>query len=139
MFLSVAALLETAVVTTRVSGPPQGGSNVGPSAAPGQAALIATINSEAGQIEASAAQPKLILDTRTRQALRTDTEGLRQTYHPNGAVSVNLQGRFQSVSVARIDEGGKLVVCTEVADHAEKAAQGSPIVGPVSGQTPEVK
>jgi hypothetical protein len=106
---------------------------------PGEAALRATINPETGQIEVTAAPSKTMLDAETQQALRRDTEGVQQTFHANGAVSVNLQGRFQSVSVARIDENGKLVVCTEDADQVEGITQGNPFGEPVAGQIPEVE
>jgi hypothetical protein len=139
MFLSAAVALATAVVTTQMTGPSQDATKVVLSPQPGKAAFLATINPETGQIEETAAPPKMILDTRTQQALRRDTEGLRQTYHPNGAVSVNLQGRFRSVSFARIDENGKLVVCADDAVQAEIRAQGHPIGKIVPDRNPEVK
>jgi hypothetical protein len=139
MFLSAALVLVTVVVTTRMTGRQHDTAKAVLSPKPGKAALLATIIPETGQIEATGAPPQMILDTRTRQALRRDTEGLRQTYHANGAVSVNLQGRFRSVSVARIDETGKLVVCTDGDTQAEKITQVPPIGKPVPGRTQEVK
>lgn len=81
--------------------------------APGSAAMRARINPETGGLEVSAGRPDLTLDPITRQALRRDTEGLTPVYHPDGSVSVDLQGRFQSVSTARLDEAGKVIFCPE--------------------------
>ena len=77
--------------------------------APGQAALRATINPETGEVEVGVATSSAPLDPETANALRRDSEGLKEVVHPDGSVSVNLEGRFQSVSVAHIDENGKLV------------------------------
>lgn len=106
--------------------------------APGEAALRATINPETGKVEVSAAHPGTPLDTYTTQALRRDTEGLKQIFHPNGAVSMHLQGRFQNTSVVRIDENGKLIVCSESADHVHNMTHGH-VIKPVERQTPEVR
>lgn len=86
--------------------------------APGSAAMRAVINPETGELEISAGMPALTLDPATKQALSRSDEGLTPVYHPDGSVSVNLQGRFQSASVARVDDQGKVIVCTE---HAEEA------------------
>jgi hypothetical protein len=114
-----------------------------PGLAPGEAALRATINPETGRVEVSTipsgALATVSLDAATAEALRRDTEGLKQTFHPNGSVSSHLQGRFQNVSVARIDENGKVVICTEDADHVSGVIEGRPVGKPVEGQAPEVR
>ncbi len=108
------------------------------SLAPGEAALRATINPETGEVEVSASQPGTPLDAYTEQALRRDTEGLKQVFHPNGAVSMHLQGRFQNTSVVHIDENGKLLICSESVDHVREMAHGH-VTKPVQNQTPEVR
>lgn len=85
----------------------------GAGSAPGTAALRATINPETGGVDVSTVPSFVPLDGATAQALRRDAEGLEAVHHADGSVSVNLQGRFQNVSVARIDENGKLVICSE--------------------------
>jgi hypothetical protein len=56
-----------------------------------------------------------------RNALSRSTEGLVTTRAPDGHVSVDLQGRFQSVSVARIGADGEIeVACTQT--HESLAA-----------------
>lgn len=86
--------------------------------APGSAAMTATLTPE-GTIEVSTRGGSLALDAELRNALRRDSEGLVPTVHPNGAVSVNLQGRFQSASVARLDANGKVFVCSEESSAIE--------------------
>jgi hypothetical protein len=105
--------------------------------APGEAALRARINPETGQVEVSVAPLSTPLDAQTLEALRRDTEGLKETFHPDGSVSVHLQGRFQSVSVARIDQNGKATICSENIEQIEamRRAAGQP----TQGQPPEVR
>jgi hypothetical protein len=85
--------------------------------APGQAALRATINPETGDIDVGVMRAEGPLDPDTENALRRDTEGLKEVVHPDGSVSVNLQGRFQSVMVTHFDEDGNLIICTD--DHEQ--------------------
>ena len=110
-----------------------------PDFAPGEAALRATLDPETGKIGMSVVQPSAALDADTREALRRDSEGLTRIYHANGTVSVNLQGRFQNVSVARIDENGKIVFCSEDARQVEGMREKRSIDGPTQGQTAEVR
>lgn len=107
--------------------------------APGAAALRANINPETGAVEITSKAPKSSLNLQTLEALRRDTEGLKEVHHPNGAVSVNLEGRFQSVSVARIDKNGKLIVCTEDKEHVETVLDGEVTADSEKAQIPEVK
>lgn len=146
-----AALVATALFAlnlTRVVGPSPGPAlaSEGPSSqdpAPGEAALRARINPETGRVEVSTVPSNVpanaTLDAGTLDALRRDTEGLKQTFHPDGSVSVNLQGRFQSVSVARIGDDGKVVICTEDADDVNGVLEGRAVGEPAEGQAPEVR
>ena len=106
---------------------------------PGSAALRATINPETGMVEISHKAPKSTLDAQTLEALRRDTDGLTPVHHPNGAVSVNLEGRFQSVSVARIGKDGKRIVCSEHADNIDKVLKEGKTACSHNTQTPEVR
>ncbi len=101
---------------------------------PGTAGMRAYRNPETGRIEVGTApvsQPAL--DPDTQNALRRDAEGLVEVHHPDGSVSVDLQGRFQDVAVIHVDENGKRIICTEDADDATHALQQS------NRSTPEVK
>ena len=104
--------------------------------APGTAALRAYRNAETGAIDvgmAPASEPAL--DAETQNALRRDTIGLVQVHHPDGSVSMDLQGRFQCASVARVDENGKVIVCTDEVEGAEHALHDDA----ARSATPEVK
>ena len=92
---------------------------------PGSAAMRATINPETGELEVRAGGPPLSLDSATKEALRRDGEGLEEVFHPDGSVSVDLKGRFQSASVASIGDDGNLVICSEHADDVETVLQGT--------------
>ena len=102
-------------------------------------ALRATINPETGGVDVSHGPSNLELDAQILQSLRRDSEGLVQVYHPNGAVSVNLQGRFMNLSVARIDKNGKVIVCSDNADHLDHVLQGSAERKPVATEEWEVR
>ena len=110
-----------------------------PGLAPGSAVLRATIDPETGGVKISAAPSAMPLDAETQSALRRDSEGLTEVYHPNGAVSVNLQGRFQNVSVARIGKDGKLVICSESHEQIEGALQNPEAEIPAARQDLEVR
>lgn len=113
--------------------------SLSPGLAPGSAALRATINPETGGVEVSTIQLPMAMDAETQNALRRDDEGLVQVYHPNGAVSVNLEGRFQNVSVARIDRDGKLVICSENAEQIDGVLQKRPGNKPATRESLEVR
>jgi hypothetical protein len=103
---------------------------------PGNAAMRAYVNPETGELEVGVAPvAELALDPDTQNALRRDSEGLVEVRHPDGSVSIHLQGRFQSVSVARINDDGTVVVCTDDAEGVSRALQGNA----TSSATPEVE
>jgi hypothetical protein len=52
--------------------------------------------------------------------LNKSTEGLEQVQHADGSVSMDLKGRFQNVSVARVNEDGSLE--QSCIDEPEQAA-----------------
>lgn len=79
----------------------------------GSAALRAELDPETGRPKIGGGRSELVLDPDTREGLRRDNEGLVEVHHPNGAVSVHLQGRYQHASVARIGKDGKAFTCIE--------------------------
>ena len=90
----------------------------------------------AGQVAAVDAQGKLRPPTREEvkalleaadRSLLQSADGLRERQLPNGAVVVDLDGRFESVSLAKI-EGGKVSTrCVESPEEARRFLEpGSP-------------
>ena len=98
--------------------------------APGEAGLRAAIDPETGELAIGADALRIqqdqrlpndkAVDVELRQMLSRSTEGLVEVARPHGGVSVHLQGRFMSMSVARVAEDGTVeTLCTENADQAE--------------------
>jgi hypothetical protein len=96
-------------------------------ATPGTAAMRAAIDPETGQLVTGPAAERLAetgadkqADAELEQMLSRSDAGLQQVHRPDGTVSVNLEGRFMSASVARIGADGKVeTLCAEDAAAAE--------------------
>lgn len=94
---------------------------------PGTAALRAAIDPETGQLVTGPEATRLSgagsdkqADAELEQMLSRSDAGLQQVHRPDGTVSVNLEGRFMSASVARIGADGKVeTLCAEDAAAAE--------------------
>jgi hypothetical protein len=103
----------------------------------GVSAMRAYLDPETGEIGAGVGPvASKTLDPETQNALRRDTEGLVEVRHPDGRVSVNLQGRFQNAAVARVDENGVVTICSEHVHDVERALAGDEAD---SGETAEVE
>lgn len=103
--------------------------------AAGSAALRAYLDPETGEIAVGpSTASELELDPETENAIRRDDQGLVQVRHADGSVSMDLQGRYQSVAIARRNADGTVTVCTDDAARAEQA-----INGVVTPSSPEVK
>lgn len=102
----------------------------------GTAGMWVHIDNETGDLQGgpdASVSAQLELDADLQNALRRDTEGLKLIRHANGATSMDLQGRYQSVSVLHIDENGVSTICTDNETGVEKARKGQITA------TPEVK
>lgn len=102
---------------------------------PGTAALRAYLNPETGKVDVGVSAVAPEFDPYTENALRRDTSGLTEVRHADGTVSLDLQGRFQSVSVTHVSADGKVVICTDNADHTRHALDGDI----TASAAPEVK
>jgi hypothetical protein len=71
----------------------------------GQARLVARIDPETGELGLPTGES---LSPMEEAALSTSDEGLLEVHHPNGAVSIDLQGRFQSLSMVTVGKDGKV-------------------------------
>jgi hypothetical protein len=93
---------------------------------PGTAGMKAYLDPETGELVVGVSPlGDIELDADTENALRRDDEGLKIGHHADGSISVNLEGRYQSVSVVRIDENGKAVICSDNAAGVEKVLSGN--------------
>lgn len=137
--------LALAAITVAVAIPLVSGTDVEPKLTPaaaeetldvGTSMMRAYLNPETGQLEMRRVSvSELELDVETREALRRDSEGLVMKHHPDGSVSVNLQGRFQNVAIAHIDECGVTTICTDHAQHTQHSLDERT----ATDQTPEVE
>ena len=126
----ISILFALAAITAAVAIPQFGDSDVALKPTPavvdqsldvGTSAMRAYLNPETGQLEVRrATASEFELDAETREALRRDTEGLVMQHHPDGSVSVNLQGRFQNATVLHKDENGVMTICTDHAHDAQR-------------------
>jgi hypothetical protein len=78
------------------------------------------VDSQTGQIKPLTPQEAQQLAEGLRGMLNQSTEGLVQVTHADGSVSMDLEGRFQNVMVARIDEDGTLT--QSCVDNPQSAA-----------------
>jgi hypothetical protein len=94
---------------------------------PATAAMRASIDPETGELIVGV-DPRNISNVSDKadeaaiaEMLSRSDEGLEPVHHPDGRVSVHLQGRFMNASLARIDADGKLeTMCTDHAGHAHE-------------------
>lgn len=68
-----------------------------------------TFAPQTAQIKPLTQQEAQKLAEALKQLVNQSTEGLKSVRHADGSVSMDLEGRFQSMMVARRDEDGKLV------------------------------
>lgn len=134
--LAGATLCVAAVVTiVAISAPPE--SNAPREidfSTPGTAAMRAAIDPETGQLVTGPAAERLAETGADKQAyaeleemLSQSGAGLQEVHLPDGTVSMNLQGRFMSASVARIGADGKVeTLCADDAATAEAFLNGKP-------------
>jgi hypothetical protein len=89
----------------------------------GQMAGRVFINPETGKLGGpppGVEPPGLSIATQNR--LSRSSDGLQAQQLPDGTVLMNLQGRFQNMSVVTLDEHGEaLLICSHSVDHLEKA------------------
>ena len=105
--------------------------------APTEAGMMAYIDPETGDLTTGPAPAgELALDADTQNALRRDDSGLEVVTRADGSKVMNLQGRYQHVSVIHIDANGVKTVCTDNETSAEHNLNHAP---PSNPNTPEVK
>jgi len=75
----------------------------------GGAALRVHVDPETGEIVPVPVTglDKAELDRQMKESLNRSSEGLQQVHHPDGRVSMDLQGRYRSLSVATVDSNGQ--------------------------------
>jgi hypothetical protein len=78
------------------------------------------VDGQTGQIKPLTQEEAQKLAAGLKDMVNQSTEGLEQVQHADGSVSVDLKGRFQNVSVARVNQDGS--VTQSCVDSPESAA-----------------
>ena len=68
----------------------------------------APLNPQTGQVRPLTQEEAQRLAAGIKELANQSTDGLQSVRHADGSVSMHLQGRFQNVAVARLDEDGTL-------------------------------
>jgi hypothetical protein len=79
------------------------------------------VDSQTGQIKELTPEEAQKLAAGLKQNLNRSTEGLVEERNPDGSVSIDLQGRFENVTVARTNDDGS--VTTGCVDNAKAAGE----------------
>jgi hypothetical protein len=66
------------------------------------------LNPQTGQVRPLTQEEAQRLADGLKQLANQSTDGLQSVRHADGSVSTDLQGRFQNIAVAKLDEDGKL-------------------------------
>ena len=78
------------------------------------------LDPQTGQVRPLTQEEAQRLAAEIKRLAIQSTDGLQSVRHADGSVSMDLQGRFQNIAVAKLDEDGKLV--QSCIDNPESAA-----------------
>lgn len=67
------------------------------------------VDGQTGQVKQLTPEEAQKIAAGLKQSVNRSTEGLVEVQHADGSVTVDLEGRFQNVTMAKIDEDGNLV------------------------------
>jgi hypothetical protein len=67
------------------------------------------LDPQTGQVRPLTQEEAQELAAGIKQLVNQSTDGLQSVRHADGSVSIDLQGRFQSIAVAKRDEDGKVI------------------------------
>lgn len=91
---------------------------------PVMSGMVVSRDPQTGKLRMPTQAERHALGLDIQQALRRDTAGLREVTLPDGTVMLDLQGRFQSMSVVTLSEDGQLHMhCSDDADHLHHAME----------------
>jgi hypothetical protein len=79
------------------------------------------VDSQTGQMKELTPEEAQKLAAGLRQEINKSTDGLVPVQQPDGSMTMNIDGRFQNVAVARVNEDGS--VSTSCVDNAQSAGE----------------
>ncbi|HEX2252834.1 MAG TPA: hypothetical protein VHQ65_06180 [Thermoanaerobaculia bacterium] len=113
------ATAETPATDTAAA--PAGDPSAAPEAAPEAPAMRVFLDPETGGFRPPTPEEARLMGETLREMLSRSDEGLVRRVHPDGHVSIDLQGRFMNVAIARATADGVAVFdCVTDAETAEK-------------------
>jgi hypothetical protein len=80
----------------------------------------AQVDAQTGQIKPLTQEEAQKLASALKELANQSTDGLKSVHHPDGSVSMDLQGRFQNVALAKRNEDG--TVSQSCVDNPESGA-----------------
>lgn len=99
-------------------------------ARPAMAGMVIGIDPETGKLGMPTREQLKNLSDLEQQRLDHSPADLVEVHHPDGSVSVDLQGRFQEFATVRIGPDGKRIFqCVDGRENAERALR-NPALGP---------
>jgi hypothetical protein len=78
------------------------------------------LDPQTGQVRPLTQAEAQRLGAELKQLVNQSTDGLQSVRHADGSVTMDLQGRFQNLAVAKLDENGQLI--QSCVDNPESAA-----------------
>jgi len=97
---------------------------------PAAAGMVIGIDPETGKLGMPTREQLQELSDLERLRINHSSAGLIEVHHPDGSVSVDLQGRFQEFATVRTGPDGEFIFqCVDGAEGAERALKG-PLPGP---------
>jgi hypothetical protein len=110
------------------------------------AAQKAAIDPETGRLRGITPEEARALIESVSRELSQSGDGLSLVYHPNGMISIDLEDRFQTAAVVRVEPDGTLrAQCVSTVEEAERFLKGQlsatvkPVTPPVKPVTPPAK
>ena len=91
---------------------------------PGMAGMVVGIDPETGEMGMPTPDQMQKLSESPQYQVDHSSAGLLEVHHPDGSVSIDLQGRFQEYATVRIGPDGKLIYrCVDGPENAKRALE----------------
>jgi len=88
------------------------------------AGMVVGIDPETGELGMPTPEQVRVISESQHREVDHSAEGLLEVRHPDGSVSVDLQGRFQEYETVRVGPDGKLTFrCVDGAENAKRAVE----------------
>ena len=89
---------------------------------PGAAGMVVGIDPETGELGMPTPEQLQRISDSQQSQVNHSSAGLVEVHHPDGSVSIDLQGRFQEYETVRVGPDGKLIYqCVDGEENARRA------------------